>query len=1044
MFKKFLSGLCAMFMVATSMQSAFALTPTLVWANLINSYNVAVTGGDPGFYEPSKGQILTVSTTFDTTTFAADLAKSIGYVKIFQGNKIIKTLSTWDLTLGGSLPDLSNLTWDGKSIDNAADAESVCGTAGDVCPDGDYAVQIYVEAPHDATITLQEDAWDYIGIHPNLQVTNLATTLTSFNPYSQTSDLSFTLSNTGFVTVEVLDVVNGDYVVKNTLINNKSLTAGDYTKTQEPTLSWNGKDSSGNILPNKQYTVRTTTKETSSGVNLSNSYITVTVNAPTTLSVTAFTATPASFDPSTSGSNEDLTTTYTLAAPADSVVVEIKDSFNTVVKSFTAGTTAEKTTASFAWDGQYAGHLVEPGTYTVILTAAKTGEVNLVQTKTVTVAYNNGSKPAFDNVAVTPVTFDPDVEDAIIAFRNTKDADVTVQVRSATTVIRTFSTYDRDSFNANQTHSISWNGKNDSGSDVSLGAYTVVIIGENLYGVTKETKTVTVDNSGGSVSSSNAHISDVSFSPSTKFDPANDEEMTVQFDADQDLDSLVIEATRGTQTIELYNETSITKENNLEITWDGTDENGDYADAGSWRIMLKSKKGSTSLTASKSIELTYEKPEISDLYISKDKIDNDIGETTNILFRLKDDAKVDLIIMNGGSEDDTIEEDMEVVKNTWYAVEWDGGNYDYSDTVAVKLVAKNAVNDNVYDSAKVTVDLAEETDSSSKSNVTNDFISPVVTNGSNEMTLGFDLEETADLTVTIHKGKSATGSIVATLLNNVQDMQGGHQELLWDGKDKNGKTLAKDFYTYKIVSKAKSTETETGMFVVGTVGDLSSSSSSNSSSSNNGVSSNVTIVTGNSNTDTTTDTNDETTTDTTTNGCEEFKDVKSSSQYCDAIAWVADNGIFSGYNDGSFKPYQTINRVELLKVVIEAFGVSLEADDGTTVGFNDVEKGAWYMKYIKTAKSKGIFSGDKGKGTARPDAIINRAEALKLIFEAAKASGVTFTANGSNYSDVKAGVWYELYASLANKFGMFDGSSLYPGSLMSRGEVAQALYRLMK
>jgi len=934
MFKKFLSGLCAVFMVAMSMQSAFADSAKVPASLFSGVPTLSITSGDPLYFEPGKPQTLNISVGFTATApYATDLTTSTGSVKVLNSaGKVIKTLSTWDLVATpGSLPDLSTLTWDGKSIDATVDAQAVCGTLGAECPNGNYTVSAYALAPHDATVSFED------------------------------------------------------------------------TKTSAFAIQ------------------------------------------PKTLSLTTFTATPASFDPSTSGSNEDLTTTYTLAYPADSVVVEVKDSLNTVVKSFTAGTTAEKTTASFQWDGQYAGHLIEPGTYTVTLTATKTGEVNLVQSKTVTVAYNNSSKPAFDSISISPVTFDPDVEDSIIAFRNTKDADLTVQVRSATTVIRTFSTYDRDSFNANQTHSISWNGKNDSGNDVSLGAYTVVIIGENLYGVTKETKTLTVDNSGGSVSSSNAHISDVSFSPSTKFDPANDEEMTVQFDADQDLDSLVIEAVRGTTVIELYNETSITKENNLEITWDGTDENGDYADAGSWRIMLKSKKGSTSLTASKSIELTYEKPEISDLYISKDKIDNDIGETTNILFRLKDDAKVDLIIMNGGSEDDTIEEDMEVVKNTWYAVEWDGGNYDYSDTVAIKLVAKNAVNDNVYDSAKVTVDLAEETDSSSKSNVTNDFISPVVTNGSNEMTLGFDLEETADVTVTIHKGKSATGSIVATLLNNVQDMQGGHQELLWDGKDKNGNTLAKDFYTYKIVSKAKSTETETGMFVVGVVGDLSSSSSSSSSSSNDGVSSNVTIVTGNTNTDTTTDTNDETTTpEPTVKDCGGFDDVKSSSQYCDAIAWVADNGIFSGYADGSFKPYQTINRVELLKVVIETFGVSLEADDGTTLGFKDTEKGAWYMKYIKTAKNKGIFSGDKGKGTARPDAIINRAEALKLIFETAKASGVTFTANGSNYSDVKAGVWYELYASLANKFGMFDGSSLYPESLMSRGEVAQALYKLMK
>lgn len=1059
MLKKFLSGLCAVLVVAVSMQSAFAASVKVI-ADLIVSETLSVDGGDTSYFEPSKGQILKVAVTLNTTDFATDLAKSVGSVKInhqdANGGSIhsIKTLSTWDLTAGGTLPNLSALTWDGKSINNTSDAKGVCGTTGAVCPDGDYYLAVSIESAHDASLTFFEEEFYYVGVYPNIKVTNLATTLSTFNPYSQTSDISFNLSNNGFVTVEVLASINGGYyLVKNTLINNKSLTAGNYTKTQEPTLSWNGKDSNGNVLPNGQYFFRTITRATSTGAMLNEAFLNVTVQATTTLALTAFTSTPtlngSSFDPSASGNNEDLTTTYTLAAPADSVQIEIKNSLNNVVKSFTAGTTAEKTTGSFQWDGQYAGHLVEPGTYTVNLTATKAGETNLVPTpKTVTVAYNNANKPTFDNVAVTPTSFDPDSEDAIIGFRNTKDAELTLEIRSGTTVIRTFSDYDRDSFNANQTHSVAWNGKNTSGSDVSLGAYKVVILAENAFGVVKEEKDITVNNSGGSVSSSNAHVQGISVSPSSKFEPATDEELKIQFDVEQDLDSLLIEVTRGTKTIELYNESSVDSENNLEITWDGTDDNGDYADAGSWKINFKSKKGSTSLIATKSIEVAYDKPSISDLYISKDKIDNDLGEVTNILFRLKDDAKVDLIVMQGGSDDDTIEEDMEVVKNTWYAVEWDGGNYDYSDTVAIKLVAKNSVNDNIYDSAKVTVDLAEDTDSSNKSNVSNDYISPVATNGSDEMTLGFDLEDTADVTVTIHKGKSSSGSVVATLLNNVQDVQAGHQELLWNGKDKNGNTLAKDLYNYKIVSKAKSTETETGMFVVGTVGDISSATSGSSSSSNDGVSPNVTIVTGNGNTtdDTETTTPDVTPTPspTPTNDCGGFSDVKGLTQYCDSVKWVSENGIFSGYADGSFKPYQTINRAELLKVVIEAFGLTVEADDGTSLGFNDVEKGSWYMKYIKTAKSKGIFAGDKGKGTARPDAIINRAEALKIIFEAAKASGRTFLIDSSNYSDVKVGAWYELYASFAHKLGLFDGTNLYPSNLMSRGEVAQALYRLMK
>ncbi|MFA6305521.1 MAG: FlgD immunoglobulin-like domain containing protein [Candidatus Gracilibacteria bacterium] len=1071
MLKKILSGLCAILVVAMSMPSVFALVP--VQKNLVYQISLTVDDEDLYYFEPSKGKILNVKVILDSTNFLAELSSSSGVVELIKDNKVIKTLyPSWDLTKSGTLEllttALGSLTWDGKSIDDTADAKSVCGTAGAVCPDGDYNVRVYVGTPK-----YYDDSVRYFGVYPNIYIKTIAASLYTFDPYTQTSDISFTLVGDGYVTLRVGEWGSTGFVSKKTILDNCLLTAGNYLKTTPAIvtppcaftgLAWDGKDSSGNVLPNKEYDVMATTRKTPTGEELDNRGFSIVVNAPATsaLSFTTpyavvstlndvTTSTPTVFDPSTSGKHEILKASYGLSAAADSVQVEIKNSLNTVVKTFTASTTAEKTSGIFQWDGKYSGRLVEPGVYTASFTAKKAGmSPDLTSSKDITVTYSDSNRPILDNVSVSLATFDPDFESSTISFRNTKSANITFQIRnSAGTAIRTYSDYDYDGpFSENQNNSVAWNGKDNSDTYVAVGTYKAVIIATNEYGVVTESKDIAVNNSKGSASSSNAHIDDVSVSPSSKFQPADDEELKVQFDVDVDLDSLKITATGPTTSVELYNESSIDQESNLEITWDGTDDNGDYVDAGDWNITFESKKGTTILTAVKSITVEYDKPEISDLYISKDKIDNEMGETTNVLFRLKDDAKVDLVVMEGASEDDTIEEDMEIVKNTWYAVEWDGGSYDYNDTVSVKLVAKNLVNDSVYDSEKITVDLAEDTDSSSKSNVTNDFISPVVTNGTSEMTLGFDLEDTADVTVTIHKGKSSTGSVVATLLDNVQDMQGGHQELLWNGKDKNGNTLSKDYYTYKIVSKDKSTETETGMFIVGTVGNISSgSSSSGSSSSSSGVNSNVTIVTGGNTEPVVTPVTPIEPTPTpvvTTKDCGGFSDVNSTNQYCDAIDWAYENGVFSGYSDGSFKPFQTINRVELLKVVVEAFGLSLEADDGTTLGFKDVVKGSWYMKYIRTAKNKSIFSGDSGKGTARPDAVINRAEALKFIFETAKAAGRSFSPNGSNYSDVKAGVWYEAYAALARKLGLFDGTNLYPSNLMSRGEVAQVLYRIMK
>ena len=122
----------------------------------------------------------------------------------------------------------------------------------------------------------------------------------------------------------------------------------------------------------------------------------------------------------------------------------------------------------------------------------------------------------------------------------------------------------------------------------------------------------------------------------------------------------------------------------------------------------------------------------------------------------------------------------------------------------------------------------------------------------------------------------------------------------------------------------------------------------------------------------------------------------------------------------------------------------IQPADLSNEGFSDVQAGAWYMPYIKTAKQLGVFSGDGGANTARPDATINRAEALKLTFETLRVSkGYTVSSCSFSYGDVQAGAWYYNYACQAKNYDLFGGGSfLNPGALSSRGEVAQMLYDL--
>ena len=436
---------------------------------------------------------------------------------------------------------------------------------------------------------------------------------------------------------------------------------------------------------------------------------------------------------------------------------------------------------------------------------------------------------------------------------------------------------------------------------------------------------------------------------------------------------------------------------------------------GTWKIVFTSKEGTATLTAGDTINVSYNKPEVDDLYVSKDKFDNELGEFTYVIFKIDNEALVDVRILVDGDEDDTIEEDLEVEKNKWYAVEFDGSSYDYDDDIDIEIVAKNKANEDVYATKKIGVDLAEDSVSSSKSNVTNDYISPVVTNGYGKMELSYELEEEADVTITIHKGKSSTGTKMIELLD-VTDQESGSQTITWDGKDDDGKKLANGVYTYKIISKKSSTDTEVGYFVVGTVGDSGGSDSDDDSGSSS------------------------------TGKCAGFSDVLANSTNCAAISWAKTANIFEGYEDGTFKPYQSISRTQVLKTILIATKIAVDPWNTSSIGlgFTDIVNGTWYIPYLKVAKGLGIFTGDGGKTTARPNDTVKRSEVLKFVFESLRiANGYNLGFCSSAFSDTPVSSWYFKYACAAKTYSLFTTGAVLNANLpATRSEVASVLYKL--
>lgn len=107
------------------------------------------------------------------------------------------------------------------------------------------------------------------------------------------------------------------------------------------------------------------------------------------------------------------------------------------------------------------------------------------------------------------------------------------------------------------------------------------------------------------------------------------------------------------------------------------------------------------------------------------------------------------------------------------------------------------------------------------------------------------------------------------------------------------------------------------------------------------------------------------------------------------IGYLEDKNVLSGYEDGTFKPNQTVTRGEMCAIIARAQRYDLISIDAM---FTDVTSADWAKDYITTLASKNIVSGyeDGTFGTYSP---ITRAETVVIINRVLDPSTpiVTFT-----------------------------------------------------
>lgn len=114
----------------------------------------------------------------------------------------------------------------------------------------------------------------------------------------------------------------------------------------------------------------------------------------------------------------------------------------------------------------------------------------------------------------------------------------------------------------------------------------------------------------------------------------------------------------------------------------------------------------------------------------------------------------------------------------------------------------------------------------------------------------------------------------------------------------------------------------------------------------------------------------------------EFPDCNPNEWYASAVTYVSDKGLITGYNDGTFGPYDNITRGQLVTILWRMEGKPVSS----SAGFSDVSSSDFYYSAALWAQKNGVIKG-YGDGTFGGERLITREEAAVMLANYANFKG---------------------------------------------------------
>ncbi|MGI8587785.1 MAG: S-layer homology domain-containing protein [Chloroflexia bacterium] len=184
-----------------------------------------------------------------------------------------------------------------------------------------------------------------------------------------------------------------------------------------------------------------------------------------------------------------------------------------------------------------------------------------------------------------------------------------------------------------------------------------------------------------------------------------------------------------------------------------------------------------------------------------------------------------------------------------------------------------------------------------------------------------------------------------------------------------------------------------------------------------------------------------------------FTDVHQGDYFYTPVLYLYCHGVISGYSDGTFRPYNTTTRSQMVKIVILGFNKPITTPAGGGHTFTDVPPANNFFNVIETAAADGIVSGytcgvaPAGPCDAQhrpyflPYAYVTRGQLTKITVIAAGWS--LYNPAVPTFSDVPRGSTFYTVIETAYCHGIISGYSdgtFRPYNNAVRAQIAKIVY----